>query len=59
MSEDCDHVLLPGNGAWVNIIPGEKSDREIYCAECGAVFRIRRKNIETERVGNLNELNDE
>lgn len=48
-------TLLPHSGYWTGVVEGVTTDRSFYC---GDLFRVTRKNIETEYVGNLEDEDD-
>jgi hypothetical protein len=55
----CDHTggsLVPQNGNWTGAAEGDTSIRRYRCMYCGDIFEVKRKNIQTELVGNCYEL---
>lgn len=52
----CNGQLVPFNGAWVNVEIGQTSDRVIYCIACETVFKVKRRNLDREQIGELDDL---
>lgn len=52
----CDHLLMSYNGKWVGKTLGDTRTSSIYCTKCKDVWEVKRKNIEVERVGNLEDI---
>lgn len=51
---ECGGILLPYNGgSWVSIEEQDERSVDIYCVECGQIYRVKQKIKHVERMGNI------
>lgn len=55
--DECGSILMPGTGeSWVSITEGDERSIQVYCVDCGQIYRVEQKIKHVEKEGNIQEI---